>query len=519
MSVEASRHINPFIKAKLQEHGIISLKQLEGLLCKVHGSSRVNPSVTHGSVPNTEPRYEEVAQQQLRELIPSLTAEEAIYLLQANLFLTTNGAGASVPENPHGVNTSTSPSTGSTIQFVSLAELKEEERKRQRRGDRARATTFCRSLDELLDGGVPLGEVTEITGPPGAGKTQLLMQLAVSCTLPLLMGGLGGSCIYLDTEGSFVPERFFQIVSAAVSLITNIVYSMKLSSMNGHDTSEKQTNPRKREREEKDMSDLRSSSSSSMAPVSEKASKALSRSLDHYTVEYVLKHVHYCRISDATMLMAVLHSLPDLLGDKKHECVKMVLLDSVAMPFRSLESAFVSECGQTNIQPANPTHASATWYQRKEAAGKRSRLIFMCSQLLHSHAVDHNLAVVVSNHVVSRALRITELNKTSSYRSTSGINHATVLLPALGESWGFGLSTRIILSHHHHHLPFDVVLHDQRTDFSSLDCPNAERDRRSVTLSPEQHRVARLVKGGPESCKEACFAITRKGIRDWSKKV
>lgn len=33
--------------------------------------------------------------------------------------------------------------------------------------------TFCSALDEILGGGVPLGKITEICGPPGVGKTQL----------------------------------------------------------------------------------------------------------------------------------------------------------------------------------------------------------------------------------------------------------------------------------------------------------------------------------------------------------
>ena len=34
-------------------------------------------------------------------------------------------------------------------------------------------TTGCRKLDEILEGGVPLGRVMEICGVPGIGKTQL----------------------------------------------------------------------------------------------------------------------------------------------------------------------------------------------------------------------------------------------------------------------------------------------------------------------------------------------------------
>lgn len=33
--------------------------------------------------------------------------------------------------------------------------------------------TFCKAIDELLNGGVQLGRLTELTGAPGSGKSQL----------------------------------------------------------------------------------------------------------------------------------------------------------------------------------------------------------------------------------------------------------------------------------------------------------------------------------------------------------
>ncbi len=36
-----------------------------------------------------------------------------------------------------------------------------------------RVVTFSQSIDEMLEGGVPVTKVTEVCGPPGIGKTQL----------------------------------------------------------------------------------------------------------------------------------------------------------------------------------------------------------------------------------------------------------------------------------------------------------------------------------------------------------
>ena len=52
-----------------------------------------------------------------------------------------------------------------------------------------------------------MGAVTELVGPAGSGKTQLCHQLAVMVQLPPSRGGLGAGALYVDTEGTFRPER------------------------------------------------------------------------------------------------------------------------------------------------------------------------------------------------------------------------------------------------------------------------------------------------------------------------
>ena len=43
------------------------------------------------------------------------------------------------------------------------------------------------------------------------GKTQLCHTLAVTCQLPTDMGGGEGKCLYVDTEGTFRPERLLAV--------------------------------------------------------------------------------------------------------------------------------------------------------------------------------------------------------------------------------------------------------------------------------------------------------------------
>ncbi|NXB45697.1 RA51B protein, partial [Leucopsar rothschildi] len=90
-------------------------------------------------------------------------------------------------------------------------------------------STTLDSLDRVLHGGVPCGSLTEITSPPGCGKTQFCIMLSVLATLPVSMGGLDGAVIYIDTESAFSAERLIEI--AANSLPTYFDSDEKLLCM------------------------------------------------------------------------------------------------------------------------------------------------------------------------------------------------------------------------------------------------------------------------------------------------
>jgi len=75
----------------------------------------------------------------------------------------------------------------------------------------ARISTGSRNLDKLLGGGVETGAVTEFYGEYGTGKTQICSTLAVMVQMPPESGGLSAGAIYIDTEGTFRPERIAEI--------------------------------------------------------------------------------------------------------------------------------------------------------------------------------------------------------------------------------------------------------------------------------------------------------------------
>jgi DNA repair protein RAD51 len=72
-------------------------------------------------------------------------------------------------------------------------------------------STGAKELDKLLAGGLETGSITELFGEFRTGKTQLCHTLAITCQLPIESGGGAGRCMYIDTEGTFRPERLFPI--------------------------------------------------------------------------------------------------------------------------------------------------------------------------------------------------------------------------------------------------------------------------------------------------------------------
>jgi DNA repair protein RadB len=60
--------------------------------------------------------------------------------------------------------------------------------------------TGCTVLDELLGGGFECGAVTQIYGPPAAGKSNLVLSAAVEAA------AAGESTLYIDTEGVSVDR-------------------------------------------------------------------------------------------------------------------------------------------------------------------------------------------------------------------------------------------------------------------------------------------------------------------------
>jgi DNA repair protein RadA len=77
-----------------------------------------------------------------------------------------------------------------------------------------RCSTGSKSLDGLLLGGIETQAVTEFYGEFGSGKSQICHTLCAMASRPQSEKGFDGKVIYVDTEGTFRPERLQQIATA-----------------------------------------------------------------------------------------------------------------------------------------------------------------------------------------------------------------------------------------------------------------------------------------------------------------
>lgn len=77
-----------------------------------------------------------------------------------------------------------------------------------------RISTGSKNVDDILCGGIETSAVTEFYGASSSGKTQLCHTISVIVSQDKSKGGLCGKSVYIDTEGTFRPQRLESIARA-----------------------------------------------------------------------------------------------------------------------------------------------------------------------------------------------------------------------------------------------------------------------------------------------------------------
>lgn len=73
-------------------------------------------------------------------------------------------------------------------------------------------STGSKAIDDVLGGGIRTGMITDIYGESGSGKTQLCFTLCANCAKD------SASILFIDTTGTFRPERIMEISGSKLTL-------------------------------------------------------------------------------------------------------------------------------------------------------------------------------------------------------------------------------------------------------------------------------------------------------------
>jgi hypothetical protein len=87
----------------------------------------------------------------------------------------------------------------------------------QRQKSIVKISTGAKEVDAILGGGFETSCITEMYGEFRCGKTQLCMTACVTTQLPVEEGGGAGKVAYIDTEGTFRYDFFFESAEICAS--------------------------------------------------------------------------------------------------------------------------------------------------------------------------------------------------------------------------------------------------------------------------------------------------------------
>lgn len=97
-----------------------------------------------------------------------------------------------------------------------------------------KVTTGCDELDKLMGGGLQSMSITEAFGEFRTGKTQLSHTFCVTCQLANEQSPGGGKAAFIDTEGTFRPDRLREIAARfgldPEEVLDNVVYARAFNS-------------------------------------------------------------------------------------------------------------------------------------------------------------------------------------------------------------------------------------------------------------------------------------------------
>jgi RAD51-like protein 2 len=341
--------------------------------------------------------------------------------------------------------------------------------------------TFCKTMDFLLGGGIELAQVTEIAGLPGVGKTQLAMQLCVDAHIPKLLGGVQGQAVYIDSEGSFSPQRCHTMAQALVQHMQASVQRQQR---------------RQQQQIDKDPTALCHH---------HRPTPGLAALPTHFTPEHILSGIHVYRVHSEPEQTSTIYSLSRFLEeqqgrsqqDSRISPIKLIVIDSIAFHYRAgVPDNALRNSRNSDSNPNMPCKARRQQIQEsKNFYIQRTKALTTLAAVLGELAATFDVAVVAINHMTTKFVG-DSIALSSSDTAPTGTNSdgdfTSMCVPALGESWAHATTTRMLLSSS----PSPVPANPKKRVAANRMC----------TLVKSPHRPAGI----------ALFQIVKNGIRDVS---
>nr|XP_054767459.1 DNA repair protein XRCC2-like [Lytechinus pictus] len=191
------------------------------------------------------------------------------------------------------------------------------------------------------------GDVVEVYGSSGSGKTELLLNLTATCVLPeqwkgIDIGGLGTSVVFVDTDHQFSMLRLFALLEHKV---TNAIHRMKLKdNIEDHDQGKARTCVGSECPDKNSDGIDRDACVQQNTKVNIQCAPRTTPSADqstdgaHYSppseeevegfIKACLKRLYIVKIASSNQLVITLHSLESLLAS---QCdISVLMMDSVS---------------------------------------------------------------------------------------------------------------------------------------------------------------------------------------------
>uniref|UniRef100_A0A0K2V1L6 RAD51 recombinase [Chrysemys picta] n=1 Tax=Lepeophtheirus salmonis TaxID=72036 RepID=A0A0K2V1L6_LEPSM len=224
-------------------------------------------------------------------------------------------------------------------------------------------TTGSKELDKLLKGGIETGCITELFGEFKTGKSELCYTLAVTCQLPITQGGAEGKCLYIDTDGTFRPERLLAVAKrynlSGKDVLDNVAYARAYNTDDQYQLL---------------------ITASAMAAGSNYALIIVDNSTSLYRTNYSGRGKYSSRKMDLARFLCILHRLADELG------VGIVITNGVVGQIGG--AATFSTDSQKPIGDCIMAHTSSTrLYLRKGRGKERICKIYSSPRLAEEEAI------------------------------------------------------------------------------------------------------------------------------------